>query len=393
MTQIATKQRRAPAPQKRAATAPPEAARPQTPAKARKTKARQDERCRVQAGRRPASAEARQGGRRLATAFDAASRLPALAESRRRLLRASEREASSPGELAEAIESDVALTIAVMRAAGDAADAKGRTGGVRQAIEALSAAGVREIVASIDIYDPFDSPSPAADRYERFRRHAVATRHAADRIGELARLGERDELAVAALVHDVGRLVLSEMYGQFEQLDDRRMGPDARVRCERRELGIDHALVGAVLVRRWGFPRGVAAAVERHHTPKAGGHAAAIRLADLVVHHAQGDAAPADAMVDAASKLGLERERLAPLLYEFPHSGLSRPRSSDPCPLSVREVDALRGLAEGKVYKQIASELSLSVSTIRTHLHNVYRKIDAVDRAQAVLIARDRGWI
>ena len=98
-------------------------------------------------------------------------------------------------------------------------------------------------------------------------------------------------------------------------------------------------------------------------------------------------------MVEAASKLGLERKRLTPLLYEFPHAGQARPRSSDPCPLSVREVDALRGLAEGKVYKQIASELSLSVSTIRTHLHNVYRKIDAVDRAQAVLIARDRGWI
>ncbi|TMK74969.1 MAG: helix-turn-helix transcriptional regulator, partial [Actinobacteria bacterium] len=64
-----------------------------------------------------------------------------------------------------------------------------------------------------------------------------------------------------------------------------------------------------------------------------------------------------------------------------------------PCPLSVREVDALRGLSEGKVYKQIARELSLSVSTIRTHLHNVYRKIGAVDRAQAVLMARDRGWI
>ena len=392
MTQVATKQRRAPVPQKRAARPPRKPARPQTLAKARKTQARKTNRAvsKPAGTSEPGSAA---GGRRLATAFDAASRLPALAESRRRLLRASEREASSPGELAEAIESDVALTIAVMRAAGDAVDAKGRTGGVRQAVEALSAAGVREIVASIDIYDPFDSPSPAADRYERFRRHAVGTRHAADRIGELARLGERDELAVAALVHDIGRLVLSEMYGQFEQLDDRRMGPDARVRCERRELGIDHALVGAVLVRRWGFPGGVAAAVERHHTPKAGGHAAAIRLADLVVHHAQGDAAPTDAMVDAAAKLGLERKRLAPLLYEFPHSGEARPRSSDPCPLSVREVDALRGLAEGKVYKQIASELSLSVSTIRTHLHNVYRKIDAVDRAQAVLMARDRGWI
>src|SRR5919198_752590 len=332
MPQLATKQRQQRAPRKRA--------RSQThtnpgKAKPRKTNGRMP---------KPAVKSERgggQGGRRLATAFDSASRLPALAESRRRFLRAS----------------------------------------------------VREVVVSIDTYDPLDSPSIRTQRYERFRRHAVATRHAADRIGELARLPERDELAVAALVHDIGRLVLSEMYGQFERLDDRRMAPEARVRCERRELGIDHALVGSVLARRWGFPRGVVVAVERHHTPRAGGHAAAIRLADLIVHHAHGEAAPADAIVDAASRLGLERQQLGPLLYEFPYVGTERRRGSEPCPLSVREVDALRGLAEGKVYKQIAAELSLSVSTIRTHLHNVYRKIDAVDRAQAVLIARDRGWI
>jgi DNA-binding NarL/FixJ family response regulator len=68
-------------------------------------------------------------------------------------------------------------------------------------------------------------------------------------------------------------------------------------------------------------------------------------------------------------------------------------RVSEPCPLSARELDVLRLLSEGMVYKQIAGEMQLSVSTIRTHLHNVYGKIGAVDRAQAVLTARDRGWI
>jgi putative nucleotidyltransferase with HDIG domain len=408
MTEVATKQRRGRASSKRpvapakgGASAQQKRAKAKTDAASRRTKARvkppkgANARQPSQASSKPANGAERrggQGGRRLSAAFDSASRLPALAESRQRLLRASEGESASPAELAEAIESDVALTTAIMRAAGDGAHASS-SGGVRQAIDALGASGVREVGASIDTYDPFESSSPAAERYERFRRHAVATRHAADRIAELARLPERDELAVAALLHDVGRLVLADMYEQFEQLDYRVMAPDERVRYERRELGIDHALVGAVLVRRWRLPRGVAAAVERHHTPDANGHGAAIRLADLVVHHAHGDAAPAEAMIDAASRLGLERRRIAPLLYEFPHSGETRRRATDPCPLSVREVDALRGLAEGKVYKQIARELSLSVSTIRTHLHNVYRKIGAVDRAQAVLIARDRGWI
>ena len=53
----------------------------------------------------------------------------------------------------------------------------------------------------------------------------------------------------------------------------------------------------------------------------------------------------------------------------------------------------LKRLAEGKVYKQIAHELSLSTSTVRTHLHNIYGKLGAVDRAQAVLLATERGWL
>jgi putative nucleotidyltransferase with HDIG domain len=331
------------------------------------------------------------GGRRLADAFDAVSVMPVLAESRRRLIDACDGNGSPSGDLADAIESDAGLTVAVLRAAGNG-EPMAPDGGVRQAIEYLDPAGLRAIGESMETYDPFEAPSVWAERQERFRRHAVSTRHAADRIGEMARLPDRDELAVAALLHDVGRHVLSQLYGEFE-LDDHGATPDERVRRERRELGIDHALVGAVLVRRWGLPSSVALAIERHHSPDSQGHAAAIRLADLVVHYSSGDPAPPEAMVDAAASLGLERERVAPLLYEFPHASAPRRRPSVPCPLSAREIDALRGLAEGKVYKQIAHELSLSVSTIRTHLHNVYRKIGAVDRAQAVLLARDRGWI
>lgn len=63
------------------------------------------------------------------------------------------------------------------------------------------------------------------------------------------------------------------------------------------------------------------------------------------------------------------------------------------CPLSDRELDTLRCLAEGMVYKQIATEMCVSISTVRTHLHNIYGKIDVSDRAQAVLMAWGNGWI
>jgi putative nucleotidyltransferase with HDIG domain len=333
------------------------------------------------------------GGRRLAAAFDSVLKLPAQAESQRRLVAACQRRGGSSDEVATAIASDAALAMAVMRAANDGGEPRRAVGSIGAAVETLGQATIRDIALAVATYDPLDAPSSNAESHERFRRHAVATRHAADRIAELARIEARHGLAVAALFHDVGRIVLEELYGEFEALDAHAATPEERVRQERRELGVDHALVGAVLVRRWRLPSGIRAAIERHHSPKAEGHAAVIGLADLIVHYAGGDPVVPEAIVDAARRLSLEREHLTLLLYEFPHAGAANRPAPDPCPLSDREIDALRGLAQGKVYKQIASELSLSASTIRTHLHNVYRKLGAVDRAQAVLIARDRGWI
>jgi putative nucleotidyltransferase with HDIG domain len=333
------------------------------------------------------------GGHRLAAAFDAVSELPALAEARRRVVRACEQGAPSAGEMIAAVESDAALAIAVMRAANNGDGPAGRTSAVGEAVAELNPEGVYAIVSSLKTYDVLEHPGIWSQRHELFRRHAIAVRQAVDRIADVARLQAPDELAVTALLHDVGRLVLAELYGDEWGPDGRGEAPDERLRRERRALGIDHALVGAVLIRRWGLPAPIAATVESHHSTSAKGPAAALRLADLLVHHCDGDPVPAQSMLTAAEALQIDEQRLRDLIFEFPYIGEQRRRPTEPCPLSAREVDALRGLAEGKVYKQIAQELSLSVSTVRTHLHNVYRKIGAVDRAQAVLLARDRGWL
>jgi DNA-binding NarL/FixJ family response regulator len=53
----------------------------------------------------------------------------------------------------------------------------------------------------------------------------------------------------------------------------------------------------------------------------------------------------------------------------------------------------VRKLADGKVYKQIAHDFDLQVSTVRTHLYNTYKKLGVADRAQAVLLATSNGWL
>ena len=334
------------------------------------------------------------GGQRLSAAFDAVDSLPALAETKLRLEKLTSQENASVTDIAEAVESDTAIAIAVMRNANNGGGPRGRISNGPDAVELLTPAGVGAVASSLTSYELFQPAGAWARLPERFRRHAVATRHAAEAVADLADVPGRDELAAAALLHDVGQLVLMRLYPGYEGiLGDRDATPEERCHAERRELGIDHTLVGGVLARRWGLPTVIAGAIERHHSESAKGLAAAVRLSDLVAHQAAGDSISAESMLGAADACGLSEARLRQLVYEFPYARAPRQRRGEPCPLSRREVDALRGLAEGKVYKEIASEMGLSASTVRTHLHNVYRKIGAADRAQAVLVARERGWI
>ena len=72
---------------------------------------------------------------------------------------------------------------------------------------------------------------------------------------------------------------------------------------------------------------------------------------------------------------------------------LGPPKGDIPNPLTDRELEVLGLLASGKTYKQVARALDLSQSTVRNHLHNVYHKLNVVDRAQAVIVSRENGWI
>ena len=139
--------------------------------------------------------------------------------------------------------------------------------------------------------------------------------------------------------------------------------------------------------------RSIASVIERHHAEDASDEVAFVRLADMLAHYAQGGAVSPTELLRCARSIGLGPEELRSVMYDLPFPSTGRARQVDPCPLSGREVEVLKRLSEGKVYKQIAHELELSTSTVRTHLHNIYGKLGAVDRAQAVLIATERGWL
>jgi DNA-binding NarL/FixJ family response regulator len=66
-------------------------------------------------------------------------------------------------------------------------------------------------------------------------------------------------------------------------------------------------------------------------------------------------------------------------------SSFQQPAMRDPVHLlSKRENELLDLLASGYRYKEIADKLSLSIETIRTHIRNIYRKLEVQSRTEAV---------
>lgn len=55
-----------------------------------------------------------------------------------------------------------------------------------------------------------------------------------------------------------------------------------------------------------------------------------------------------------------------------------------PPPLSVREEQVLKLIAEGLTNRDISSGLSISESTVENHIHHIYKKLKISNRAQAV---------
>jgi two-component system, NarL family, nitrate/nitrite response regulator NarL len=71
-----------------------------------------------------------------------------------------------------------------------------------------------------------------------------------------------------------------------------------------------------------------------------------------------------------------------------------RLRATDNAPaLTERERQILKSIAEGNSLPQIASELYLGVTTVKTHVQHLYEKLGVSDRAAAVAEAMRRGVI
>ena len=180
----------------------------------------------------------------------------------------------SATEIEEALRFDPGLTANILRLSNSAYFGfASQVGSVHQAVVLLGAKRLTQVVTATCVNAVMDRPvegyglSPGA-----LWRHSIAVSVAAEILVKELDLAENPEIFTAALLHDVGKLVL----GQYIDQHLAPLAPDALAdkpfqQVEKELLGADHAEVGARILEKWAFPQRIVHAVRWHHDPDAAG--------------------------------------------------------------------------------------------------------------------------
>jgi hypothetical protein len=110
-------------------------------------------------------------------------------------------------------------------------------------------------------------PTCPSFRHEGFTRRVVRVCDVARYITAAANMSALDDLVV---MHDIGQLVLASRQGERYEtvLVDATQGREPLHVIERRTFGVDHAELGAYLLRLWGLADALADLVAHHHDPE-----------------------------------------------------------------------------------------------------------------------------
>ncbi len=174
----------------------------------------------------------------------------------------------------EILRQDPGLTANVLKLANSAYfGIPARVGSVRQAVMLLGVKRLTHMVIAACASTLMDRAVPGYDLPAGdLWRHSLAVSVAAEGLVRELQLGSGEEIFTAALLHDVGKIVL----GQFLQEGDEslRTALDQGLgflEAEAMVLGTTHAEIGAEVLSSWALPETMVQAVRWHHAPESAG--------------------------------------------------------------------------------------------------------------------------
>lgn len=196
--------------------------------------------------------------------------LPVLPEVYNRITAELAKGEPSPKEIGDIVAQDVGMSANLLKLVNSAYFGLPRhIAAPQQAVIVLGVGVIRSVILSLHIFKSFENRVRQEFSLPMLWGHSMRTAAMARGIATRENLSkqETDHAYIAALLHDVGKLLLdahcpeeSERIYAAVRAENRRVAA-----VEKEQLGLTHAEVGAYLLGLWGLPQRVVAAVAHHH--------------------------------------------------------------------------------------------------------------------------------
>ena len=174
-------------------------------------------------------------------------------------------------QIEEILRHDPGLTANVLRIANSAYfGIPSKVGSIRQAVILLGLKRLIQMVIAACVSAIMDKSVPGYDLPPgELWRHSIATSVAAECLVKLLKVEAAEEIFTAALLHDVGKLVLGDFVkDEFKQIETAVSQGISFEMAEKIVLGTNHADVGARILTKWLLPPEIVNAVQFHHAPE-----------------------------------------------------------------------------------------------------------------------------
>ncbi|RNC69883.1 MAG: HDOD domain-containing protein [Desulfuromonadales bacterium] len=232
--------------------------------------------------------------------------LPTLPGVVTRLQALSENRKSTIQEMAQLVSSDQILSARVLRLVNSPSYGFYRVSTISNALILLGVNVIKSLALSSSIFEIMEKTTVG------LWEHSLGAGVAANIIARHLKLPEVEEISTAALLHDIGKVIIKEKCPDDHELITVLMNQEGltMLEAERRVIETDHAEVGEWLVRSWYLPDKLSEPVAcHHHVARAEAHqvkTAVVHLADVLVK-ASGFGSSGDSYVPAIQPAAWER--------------------------------------------------------------------------------------
>ncbi len=267
----------------------------------------------------------------------AVDRMPAFPKSVQKILELSRNINCAPKELIMVIEKDPVMTIKILKVLNSVYySLPSKITSVSRAVVYIGINTVKNLALSFAAVGMLPSRNVAGFDIDRYLQHSLVTAGIARQLAQKHGNGQVDPMDcyVAGLLHDFGKVVFAQfMAAEFQEVLQKSSDRPLH-EIESESIGVNHAVVGAMLIQRWNFPETLVECVRDHHE-------------NPVMDNPMSECL---FLADTIAKRAAEVEGLPPVVYDSNWRGKHIVLSVDRAIASLGDLTAFS--AEAQMFKQ-----------------------------------------